>query len=259
MLIVQPWMPGFKPMQAVISKAPIWVSLPELPIEFHSMLILQKIATEIGSFIKTDMKAIEQNRVRFARIQVLLDLAKQRKEVICLGGFKQNIQYEEIPQFCRTCNSIGHGIEICPHKPVVREETMDDGEAKIISNTNKIGQYVAESQMMNDDGEPGNPCIHVSRNVTLEKKKTNKKGSRNKKAETKNRAGEKQDEKGKKGQIRKGQNKKLNGSMGKHTVLVQKVTTRLSAQLRKTDQDKAQSSKPNEGVCQPNPSPIKEF
>ncbi|XP_056686020.1 uncharacterized protein [Spinacia oleracea] len=97
MLIVQPWVPGFKPSQAVISKSLVWVSLPELPIEFHSLPILQRIANEIGSFIKTYMNAIEQNKVRFARIQVLLDLAKQRKENVCLRAFKHTIQYEEFP------------------------------------------------------------------------------------------------------------------------------------------------------------------
>lgn len=36
MLLVQPWVPGFKPSQATISKVPVWVSLSEFPIEFHS-------------------------------------------------------------------------------------------------------------------------------------------------------------------------------------------------------------------------------
>ncbi|XP_056695801.1 uncharacterized protein [Spinacia oleracea] len=128
MLIVQPWMPGFIPSQAIISKAPVWISLPELPIEFHSLPMFQRIASEIGTFIKTDTKALEQNRVRFARIQVLLDLAKKRKEAIWLGAFKQPIYYEEIPHFCTHCQSIGHRSERCPQKPVDKGETEDGAE-----------------------------------------------------------------------------------------------------------------------------------
>ncbi|XP_021852706.1 uncharacterized protein [Spinacia oleracea] len=143
MLIVQPWTLGFKQSQAVISKAPIWVSLPELPIEFHSLPILQRIANEIGSFIKTDMNAIEQNRVRFARIQVPLDLAKQRKENVWLGAFKQRIQYEETPQFYCVCKTIFHGKERCPKRPVEREEQKNGDEEEQISTIEKTVQHVA--------------------------------------------------------------------------------------------------------------------
>ncbi|XP_021838740.1 uncharacterized protein [Spinacia oleracea] len=157
MLIVQPWMPGFIPSQAIISKAPVWVSLPELPIEFHSLQMFQRIASEIGTFIKTDTKALEQNRVRFARIQVLLDLAKQRKEVIWLGAFKQSIYYEEIPHYCNQCQSIGHRSERCTHYPVDKGETEDDAEEVEKDKNEGVGQNVAPSQATNEERENTNP------------------------------------------------------------------------------------------------------
>ncbi|XP_056695683.1 uncharacterized protein [Spinacia oleracea] len=250
MLIVQPWIPGFKPSQAVISKAPVWVSLPELPIEFHTLSMLKKIANEIGSFIKTDMNAIEQNRVRFARIQVLLDLAKHRKESVWLGAFKQSIQYEEIPQFCGVCKTIGHGTERCPKRRLEREEQKMDEEETQIPTVEKTARHVEESQDTTPNDEAGNPWIHVSRKGTAEKKKKNPKGGV---TEGRKKVGRTKSEKGDKGQIRKGQNKKTSGSTKNHTVLVHKVVTRLSAQLGKKDNAKAQmkQSKP-QPICSEN-------
>ncbi|XP_056695571.1 uncharacterized protein [Spinacia oleracea] len=175
MLIVQPWIPGFKPSQAVISKAPVWVSLPELPIEFHTLSMLTKIANEIGCFIKTDMNALEQNRVKFARIKVLLDLAKQRKESVWLGAFKQSIQYEESPQFCEDCKTIGHATERCPRKRVERDEQKMEEEQANIPTVQKTAPHVAESQNNAPNEEAGNPWIHVSRKGAAGKTKTPKK------------------------------------------------------------------------------------
>lgn len=41
MVLVQQWVAEFRPSEAVISKIPVWISLPELPIEFHSIAVLE--------------------------------------------------------------------------------------------------------------------------------------------------------------------------------------------------------------------------
>ncbi|XP_056688446.1 uncharacterized protein [Spinacia oleracea] len=245
MLFVQPWTPGFKPSQAVISKAPVWVSLPELPIEFHTKPILHRIANEIGAFIRTDMNTIEQNRVRFARIQILLDLAKQRKEAVWLGAFKQPIHYEDTPQFCHQCSTIGHGDERCPQKKKNREISKNGGSTGDADGDQNLGQDVSQAKRVDREEEGEGPWIHVSKKATAGSKKgERKKAPRNKKADSKFAAEGNVGEKGEKRQNHNGQKKKPNGPTGRYTILVQNVTTKLSAQLRKKDLNKAQNKKP---------------
>lgn len=58
------------------------------PLKFTHPEILKKIAESLGTFIRIDLRDVEQDKMRFARIQILLDLAKQRKETIWVGSFK---------------------------------------------------------------------------------------------------------------------------------------------------------------------------
>lgn len=102
--------------------------MPELSIEFHSTVILKKIAESLGTLIRIDLHVVEQNKMRFARIQILVDLAKQRKEVIWDGAFKQELIYDETPFFCVDCNSIDHLEGKCPSTPMVLEKKHKDDD-----------------------------------------------------------------------------------------------------------------------------------
>ncbi|XP_056698301.1 uncharacterized protein [Spinacia oleracea] len=209
MLFVQPWTPGFKPSQAVISKAPVWVSLLELPIEFHTKPILHRIANEIGAFIRTDMNAIEQNRV----------------------------------------SSIVHGEERCPQKRTNREITKNGGSTGDADDDKNLGQDVSQAERVDREEEGEGPWIHVSKKATAGSKKgERKKAPRNKKADSKLAAEGNVGEKGEKRQNHNGQKKKPNGPTGRYTILVQNVTNKLSAQLRKKDLTKAQNKKPSNEV-----------
>lgn len=140
MILVQQWVPGFKPSEAVISKVPIWISLPELPIEFHRIEILRKIGDTIGTFLKADMSAIEQNRVRFAKILVLIELLHPIKDVVWVGSSKQKLDFSEIPLFCSKCNSIGHNI--CPRYTIQKtgevKEKLGVKDNKQPENSNTV-------------------------------------------------------------------------------------------------------------------------
>lgn len=83
-----------------------------MPIELHSVAVLKKMGDSLGTFLKMDIRAIEQNRMRFAKILVLLDLMNPLKENIWVGSFKQKLDYSEIPLFCTGCNSIGHSAHL---------------------------------------------------------------------------------------------------------------------------------------------------
>ena len=48
------WKPGFQPSNAKSEKAPIWVNLPELPLEFYSKKVLEQIENSMGEVLKID-------------------------------------------------------------------------------------------------------------------------------------------------------------------------------------------------------------
>uniref|UniRef100_A0A803MV36 RNase H type-1 domain-containing protein n=1 Tax=Chenopodium quinoa TaxID=63459 RepID=A0A803MV36_CHEQI len=88
------WTPGFKPSQATAKKAVVWVELPELPTEFHSSGFLTKIGNSLGKFIKLDASK-GRNKLRVARILVLIDESQVRKDCIWLGKIKQQLIYRD--------------------------------------------------------------------------------------------------------------------------------------------------------------------
>ncbi|XP_056697504.1 uncharacterized protein [Spinacia oleracea] len=236
MVLVQPWTPGFKPSQATITKIPVWITLPELPIEFHSVSVLQKIASQIGTFIKTDNRAIEQNRVRFARIQVLLDLALQRKEAVWLGAFKQMIIYDETPFFCALCQSIDHGVGRCPLEIEQRKELQSGAkmshEETLISDNNQRDQ-----QPLMEEGEINpNPWINVSNKRTSYRKSTRKSKNTTKSPEKGEGRNKKRQEISAPKQKQGFQMKKKMGQSGKQPVLVKKVVQNLVAQIENNTQ-----------------------
>lgn len=137
MILVQQWVAGFRPSEAVISTIPVWISLPELPIELHSLAMLKKIGDSIGTFLKTDVRAIEQNRLKFAKILVLIDLLAPLKENIWVGSFKQRLEFHELPLFCSNCSSIGHNSHMCL-KSEKKEQVVEEGKEKEAAHR-KIG------------------------------------------------------------------------------------------------------------------------
>ncbi|XP_034703548.1 uncharacterized protein LOC117927926 [Vitis riparia] len=68
---LRPWVPNFKPSEATITHAKVWVRLPELPIEYYDKEVLFQIGAAIGRTIKIDPITEKQARGRFARIRRL--------------------------------------------------------------------------------------------------------------------------------------------------------------------------------------------
>ena len=73
-LTLRRWTPGFRPSEAKISTTAVWARLPELPIEFYDEIILRRIGTQLGTFLKIDARTMDNERGRFARVCVQIDL-----------------------------------------------------------------------------------------------------------------------------------------------------------------------------------------
>ncbi|KAL6569186.1 hypothetical protein OROHE_003467 [Orobanche hederae] len=104
-----------------IKTAPIWVILPNLPLECWSPKILSRIASKVGTPLVTDKLTKTMQRISYARLLVDVDVTKNllnSVEIIDTRGisFHQKVEYEYVPKFCTLCNRIGHSAEACRKK-----------------------------------------------------------------------------------------------------------------------------------------------
>ncbi|KAA8520194.1 hypothetical protein F0562_014450 [Nyssa sinensis] len=118
-IVFLPWVPNFKPSEVVITKAKVWVRLPELPVEFYNDLALSRIAEAIGiNLIKLDPFTARKLKCKFARLCIEIDLNRPVVPCIKLGqGLWQTIQYEGLPVLCYQCGRVGHLHPKCLYFP----------------------------------------------------------------------------------------------------------------------------------------------
>ncbi|CAL1363578.1 unnamed protein product [Linum trigynum] len=93
----------------------IWVQLPAFPVHFYHKEVLFSLGNMIGRTIKLDYHTLHQQRARFARIAVEIDLAKPLVTRVRLDGAWQYLEYENLPVCCFECGKIGHTKETCPN------------------------------------------------------------------------------------------------------------------------------------------------
>ncbi|GMY33132.1 hypothetical protein FCV25MIE_28374 [Fagus crenata] len=73
-LTIRHWSLGFRPSEAKISTTAVWARLLELPIELYDMNILRRIGNQLGSLLKIDARMMDNERGRFTRLCVQIDL-----------------------------------------------------------------------------------------------------------------------------------------------------------------------------------------
>ncbi len=115
-LTIRRWSPGFRPSEAKISTTAVWACLPELPIELYDTNILRRIGNQLGSLLKVDARTMDNERGRFARLCVQIDLEQPLIPKVRIGNMIQKIQYEGISAICFECGRVGHRLDTCPSK-----------------------------------------------------------------------------------------------------------------------------------------------
>jgi hypothetical protein len=101
-----------------MTKAPVWVKFPNLPLKCWSTRCLSKIASLIGKPIQTDRITASMSRISYARVLVELDLLDELThavDILLPNGttLKQSIVYETLPRFCKLCKALGHATGAC--------------------------------------------------------------------------------------------------------------------------------------------------
>ncbi|KAI8535766.1 hypothetical protein RHMOL_Rhmol10G0199300 [Rhododendron molle] len=119
-----------------------------LPIEFYDKAILCKIGAEIGKLLKIDFRTEKNEKVRFARLCVQVDLSIALTSRVRVGNYIHKISYEGIPSICFKCGLSGHKIQNCSPAPPIQKPDIASEEAKfgdwmLVTNKNRYRKKVS--------------------------------------------------------------------------------------------------------------------
>ncbi|CAL1412959.1 unnamed protein product [Linum trigynum] len=92
----------------------VWVQFPGFPVHFYHKELLFTLGNMIGRAIKLDFHTANQQRAKFARMAVEVDLSKPLVPRIRLDGKWQKVEFENLPIVCFECGKIGHTKLNCP-------------------------------------------------------------------------------------------------------------------------------------------------
>ncbi|MCH81759.1 hypothetical protein A2U01_0002551 [Trifolium medium] len=133
-LVVRPWSANFDPASATVSNTAVWVRFSGLPIEYYDSRILHFVGNRIGKTVKVDKNTLLQERGKYARLCVEVDLNKPLLAMFELKERHYKVEYEGLHLLCLACGRFGHYSDGCPDmvKPVVdggatRESNADGG------------------------------------------------------------------------------------------------------------------------------------
>ncbi|CAI0462910.1 unnamed protein product [Linum tenue] len=133
----------------------VWVQFPALKIHFYHKEVITMLGNLIGRTIKLDYHMLTQQRAKFARVAVEVDISKALVPRIWLDDEWQTVEYENLPEVCFDCGRIGHNKGTCP-----QNKTQE-----ISSQGNVAGGSPPGSQTQTaEDSNPGfGPWMLVSR------------------------------------------------------------------------------------------------
>ncbi|XP_058725763.1 uncharacterized protein LOC131597062 [Vicia villosa] len=123
-LAVKDWKPNFQPDSDTIDEVAVWVRVVGLPIEYYSPKALTGFGNRIGRTIKIDKTTTKQERGKYARICVVVNLSKPLLGMFKIGGSCYKIEYEGLHLLCLACGKYGHYKEGCPLKNTGKEKEV---------------------------------------------------------------------------------------------------------------------------------------
>lgn len=96
-----------------MSRVPVWVKFPNLPVTLWKEEFLSKICHQVGKLLMADLHTTRMEIWGFDRALVEIDLSKPLRKFIDLilsNGkvIKQQEEYEWLPLYCDECKQIGH-------------------------------------------------------------------------------------------------------------------------------------------------------
>ncbi|KAL0286084.1 UNVERIFIED_CONTAM: hypothetical protein Sangu_2749600 [Sesamum angustifolium] len=123
-IVLQCWEQDMSLRRQKHTQIPVWVRLKHLPMEYWTDDGLGTIASGVGIPLYTDKITKNCSRIDYARVCVMLDYnSTLPKHLIFMNPLMQeshevpvkiDIEYEWLPQRCKTCFSLGHTTRTCP-------------------------------------------------------------------------------------------------------------------------------------------------
>jgi hypothetical protein len=121
MLKLFAWSKDFNPRYQHNTSAQVWVKIYGLSQEYWRKNILFSIVSGIGSPICTDSVTakplIERTFGHYARVLVEIDLTQALRYKILVErkgyAFYVDLEYENVPEYCTYCRTIGHHVDFC--------------------------------------------------------------------------------------------------------------------------------------------------
>ena len=114
-----------------ISRVPVWIRFPNLPLCCWSPTCLSKIASFLGKPIQSDQVTSTLSRMLYARVLVEVDLSEDLKHFVAVSLpsgpiLHQKVVYEALPKFCTYCTVLGHTRILCSKATAHAAEAMMD-------------------------------------------------------------------------------------------------------------------------------------
>ncbi|GLJ40726.1 hypothetical protein SUGI_0841860 [Cryptomeria japonica] len=113
-IYLQLWSPNFNPLLLAIYTAPVWIRLYNLPIEYWSENVLEKISRTLGTLLEVDFDD-EEGLCKIARLRI--DAVKRIHVSLTLltanRDWRQQVENEKEIKQCPRCGRKFHGLEDC--------------------------------------------------------------------------------------------------------------------------------------------------
>jgi hypothetical protein len=118
-LLLRPMPEFFDFSSAEMTRVPVWIKLPNLPLSCWSPRSLSKIASVLGKPLQSDRLTSSLSRLSYARVLVevnLMDDLPPSFQFKLPNGdiLTQSVEYETLPKFCKHCKVLNHTTAACP-------------------------------------------------------------------------------------------------------------------------------------------------
>ncbi|XP_020699277.1 uncharacterized protein LOC110111650 [Dendrobium catenatum] len=142
---LEKWSTSFNPNSLKGISAPVWIRLPNLPLQCWDEVNICMIASMVGKPFLLDGNIFQWSRREFARICVRIPLDIKLPKGIWVEGisgkFFQAVEYEGFSKICEECNRIGHVANNCSE---VKKDTVSMNA--YASEAFKTGKQMAKAK-----------------------------------------------------------------------------------------------------------------
>ncbi|GLJ25325.1 hypothetical protein SUGI_0484790 [Cryptomeria japonica] len=101
MLMLRPWHLAFNPESKSFDQTPLWIRLPNLPMQYWFDSCFEAVGNFLGTFLMADEDSLNLLHTNFARLLVVVDVTMGLPSKISItsskGSWLQSIYYEGNP------------------------------------------------------------------------------------------------------------------------------------------------------------------